>query len=32
LIEFYRGRGKLKTVDADGAIDEVYGRLKEALM
>jgi adenylate kinase len=32
LIEFYRGRGKLKTVDADGAIDEIYGRLKEALM
>ena len=31
LIEFYRGRGKLKTVDADGAIDEIYGRLTEAL-
>ena len=32
LIEFYRGRGKLKTVDADGAIDEIYGRLTEALL
>jgi len=32
LIEFYRGRGKLKTVDADGGIDEIYGRLKAALL
>jgi len=32
LIEFYRGRGKLMTVDADGAIDDIYGRLKEVLL
>jgi len=31
LIEFYRHRGKLKTIDADGAIDDIYGRLREAL-
>jgi len=27
VIEFYRQRGKLTTVDADGPIDEVYERL-----
>lgn len=27
LIEYYRSRGRLKTVDADGAIDDVYERL-----
>jgi adenylate kinase len=27
LIEFYRKRDKLRTVDADGSIDEVYERL-----
>lgn len=27
LIEYYRKRGKLKVVDADGSIDEVYARL-----
>ena len=27
LIDFYRRRGKLKTVDAEGSIDEVYERL-----
>ena len=27
LIEYYRSRGRLKTVDADGSIDEVYERL-----
>ena len=32
LIEFYRGRGKLKTVAADGGIDDIYERLKEALL
>ena len=32
LIEFYRGRGKLKTVDADGGIEEIYERLKEVLL
>lgn len=26
LIEFYRKRGKLKSVDADGGIDDVYAR------
>ena len=31
LIDFYRERGKLVTIDAVGAIDEVYGRLVEAL-
>lgn len=31
LIEFYRRRGLLKTVDAEGSIDEVYERLLAAL-
>jgi adenylate kinase len=31
LIDYYRKRGKLKTVDADGSIDEVYVRLNEAI-
>ena len=31
LIDFYRAHGKLKTVDADGSIDEVYGRFVSAL-
>lgn len=31
LIEFYRGRGKLKVIEAQGDVDEVYGRLLEAL-
>lgn len=31
LIEFYRDRDKLVTVDADGTIDEVYDRLVDAL-
>ncbi len=31
LVDFYRKRGTLKTVDADGAIDEVYQRLLEAI-
>jgi len=31
LIQFYEKRGKLKTVDADGPIDEVYDRLLAAL-
>lgn len=31
LIDFYRARGKLTTVEAEGPIDEVYGRLVEAL-
>ncbi len=31
LIEFYRGRGRLKIIKAQGDVDEVYGRLLEAL-
>ena len=31
LVDYYRSRGKLKTVDADGAIDEVYERLLAVL-
>ena len=31
LIDFYRDRGKLTVVDAEGQIDEVYERLVEAL-
>lgn len=31
LIEFYRKRGLLKTIDAEGPIDEVYERLLTAL-
>lgn len=31
LIKFYDKRGKLRTVDADGPIDEVYERLLAAL-
>ncbi len=31
LIEYYRGRGKLRTVNADGEIDDVYARLLDAL-
>jgi adenylate kinase len=31
LIEFYRQRNKLKTVDADGNIDEVYARFLSVL-
>ena len=31
LVEYYRGQGLLKVVDGLGAIDEVYGRVKEAL-
>jgi len=31
LIDFYRKRGSLKTVDADGSIDEVYTGLRDAL-
>ena len=31
LIDFYRKRGKLRTVDAQGSADEVYERLTAAL-
>jgi adenylate kinase len=31
LIDYYRSRGKLRTVDAEGSIDEVYERLSAAI-
>ncbi|MCC5869307.1 MAG: adenylate kinase [Gammaproteobacteria bacterium] len=31
LIEFYRGRGLLRTVNAEGSIDDVYARLLSAV-
>jgi adenylate kinase len=31
LIDYYRERGKLLTVDAEGSIDEVYARMTAAL-
>ena len=31
LVDFYKDRSSLKVVDADGAIDEVYSRLSNAL-
>ncbi|MDH4124782.1 MAG: adenylate kinase [Gammaproteobacteria bacterium] len=31
LVDFYRKRGLLKTVDADGSIDDVYARFTAAL-
>lgn len=31
VIDFYRSRGKLETIDADGSVDEVHARLKAAL-
>ena len=31
VVEFYRKRNKLMTIDADGAIDDVYARLLEAV-
>ena len=31
LIDFYRNRGKLKTIEASGEIDDVYARLQESL-
>lgn len=31
VVEFYRKRGRLKTVNAEGTIDEVFERLKEAV-
>jgi adenylate kinase len=31
VIEYYRRRGQLKTVDADGTVDQVYARLLSAL-
>jgi adenylate kinase len=31
VIEYYRSRGKLKSIDAEGSVDEVYARLLEVL-
>lgn len=31
VVDYYRSRGKLVTVDANGSVDEVYGRLTETL-
>jgi adenylate kinase len=31
LVDFYERRDKLKTIDADGSIDEVYERFQQAL-
>ncbi len=31
LIEYYQSRGRLKTVDADGSMDDVYERLRAVL-
>jgi adenylate kinase len=31
VIEYYRSRDKLKTIDADGSVDDVYERLLAAL-
>jgi len=31
LIEFYRKRDRLKTVDADGAVDDIHARLLDAV-
>ena len=31
LIEYYRGRGLLRVVDADGELDTVFARLEKAL-
>ena len=32
VVEFYRGRNKLKTVDAEGTIDDIYQRLLSTLL
>ena len=31
LVEYYRSRGRLTEAQADGTLDEVYGRLRDAL-
>ncbi|HEX2140308.1 MAG TPA: adenylate kinase [Woeseiaceae bacterium] len=31
VIGFYRSRGKLRTIDAEGSVEEVHARLQEAL-
>jgi len=32
VVEFYRGRNKLKTVDAEGTIEDIYQRLLSTLL
>jgi adenylate kinase len=31
VVNYYRDRGKLKAIDAEGTVDEIYDRLKQAL-
>jgi adenylate kinase len=31
VIDYYRDRGKLRTIDAEGTIEDIYSRLKQAL-
>ena len=31
VVDYYRGRASLRTIDADGTIDEVYARLLETI-
>jgi adenylate kinase len=31
VIEYYRERGKLRTIDAEGNVEQIYDRLREAL-
>ncbi|MEX2495663.1 MAG: adenylate kinase [Woeseia sp.] len=31
VVDYYRSRGKLKTIDADGSVDQVYERLLKVL-
>ena len=31
VVDYYRERGKLRTIDAEGTIDEIYERLRQAL-
>jgi adenylate kinase len=31
VVDYYRSRGLLKTIDADGSMDEVYARLVDVL-
>jgi adenylate kinase len=31
VVDYYRERGKLKTIEAEGNVDEIYERLRQAL-
>jgi adenylate kinase len=31
VVDYYRERGKLKTIEAEGSVDEIYERLRQAL-